>query len=287
MHPLRRPAQKAPAREERRDRPGSPIMTTLADRTIEALRSTNETLAAAVGDLPEEALTGPSGASEWTIAQVLSHLGSGAEIALATLTAAVEGTAAPGPDFNPGVWDRWNAMSPREQADGFLEHDARLVTAYEELTAEQRENVQIKLGFVPVPLSVAAVAGMRLNEAAQHSWDVRVASDPDAVLPEGAAQLIAGHLSGELAFLIGFIGKADALESPAVVQAPEAGIGIVIGDGVALQEQVTDPTATFTGSADAAVRLIGGRLRPGYTPADVSVTGNVTLDDLRRVFPGY
>jgi hypothetical protein len=35
------------------------------------------------------------------------------------------------------------------------------------------------------------------------------------------------------------------------------------------------------------VRLIYGRLGPGHTPAGVEVTGNITLDDLRAVFPGF
>jgi hypothetical protein len=34
-------------------------------------------------------------------------------------------------------------------------------------------------------------------------------------------------------------------------------------------------------------RLLTGRLTPPFTPEDVTVTGNVGLDDLRRVFPGY
>jgi hypothetical protein len=48
-----------------------------------------------------------------------------------------------------------------------------------------------------------------------------------------------------------------------------------------------DPTATFTGPLEAAIRLVGGRLRPANTPERVKVTGAVTLDDLRRAFPGY
>ncbi len=32
---------------------------------------------------------------------------------------------------------------------------------------------------------------------------------------------------------------------------------------------------------------MAGRLSPEHTPDGVAVTGNVTLDDLRRVFPGY
>ena len=47
------------------------------------------------------------------------------------------------------------------------------------------------------------------------------------------------------------------------------------------------PTATLVGPADAVARLISGRLTPRWTPEGVSVSGNVDLDDLRRVFPGY
>jgi hypothetical protein len=52
-------------------------------------------------------------------------------------------------------------------------------------------------------------------------------------------------------------------------------------------ESAEQSTATFTGEPEAAVRLVGGRLGTSYTPAGVEVTGNVTLEDLRRVFPGY
>jgi len=33
--------------------------------------------------------------------------------------------------------------------------------------------------------------------------------------------------------------------------------------------------------------VIGGRLTPALTPDTVSVVGNVSLDDLPQVFPGY
>jgi uncharacterized protein (TIGR03083 family) len=262
-------------------------MTTLADRTITALRATHDELAALVPGLSEEQLGGPSGASEWTIAQVLSHLGSGSEIALAGLTATVDGTTAPGQDFNHEVWDRWNAMKPQDQADGFVEHDTRLVTAYEALTPEQRETLRIDLGFLPAPLPLASLAGMRLSEAAQHSWDVRVALDADAAISGDAAQLLAEHLAGGIGFMTGFIGKADALTTPAVVEIRGSGFGIVIADGVSLTEAVPTPTATFVGPLEAAIRLIGGRLTAAHTPAGVEVTGDLTLDDLRRVFPGF
>src|SRR3954447_19668114 len=97
-------------------------MTTLADRTIAALRTNHDELAVLVPALSDAQLRGASGAAEWSVAQVLSHLGSGAEIGLAVLTATLDGDPLPGQEFNEGVWQRWNALHPRAQADGFVEH---------------------------------------------------------------------------------------------------------------------------------------------------------------------
>ena len=265
-----------------------PRMTSPADATISALRTTHDELAAVVGGLTDEQLSGPSGASDWPVAQVLSHLGSGAEIGLATLQAATGAREAPGDGFNQSVWDRWNAMSPREQADGFVGSDEALVAAYEALTAEQRTDLQVTLGFLPRPLPLASVAGMRLNEAAQHSWDARVGVDDGATIPDGTASLVVEHYATGLGFLLGFIGKADAVTEPAVVTLGDLGLALSVTDAVALvPADAAAATATFTGSADAVARLLSGRLTPRWTPESVSVSGNVDLDDLRRVFPGY
>ena len=32
---------------------------------------------------------------------------------------------------------------------------------------------------------------------------------------------------------------------------------------------------------------VAGRLKPAHTPAGVTVSGDISLDDLRTVFPGY
>jgi uncharacterized protein (TIGR03083 family) len=260
-------------------------MTSLADRTITALRDLHDELAALVPTLTEAQLIGPSGASEWTVAQVLSHLGSGSEIALAGYRAAVTGRPGPEGEFNQGVWDRWNAMDPHDQANGFLDHDATLVETLEAFTPEQREDLQIKLGFLPFPLGVATISGMRLNEVALHSWDVRVAADPAATLSEESAEVLVEQFAGEMSFLLGFLGKADALAEATVVEAH--GHALVIADGVSLSLTAEHATANFVGSLEALVRLIGGRLTPARTPDTVRVLGNVSLDDLRRVFPGF
>ena len=263
-------------------------MTPTADATIAALRSTHDELAAVVRDLDDEQLLAPSGASEWPVAQVLSHLGSGAEIGLATLAAATGGREPLGDGFNQSVWDRWNAMSPREQAEGFVESDEALVAAYEALTPQQRLDLRVELGFLPMPLPLGSYAGMRLNEAAQHSWDVRVAHDDAAAIPDDAASLVVEHYTTGLGFLLGFIGKADALPEPAVVTLGDLGVALSVTDTVALVDPAgAEATARFTGSADAVARLLSGRLTPRWTPAGVSVEGNVDLEGLRRVFPGY
>jgi uncharacterized protein (TIGR03083 family) len=262
-------------------------MTSLADRTVAALRAEHDLVTTTVSDLTEEQLTGPSGAAEWTVADVLSHLGSGAVITLAGLQAAVGARPAPEAGFNESVWDVWNAMSPAEQRAGFLAHDAELVAAFEGLDERQRESLELPVGFWSAPLSVAAFAGLRLHESAQHSWDVRVAGEPAAGLLPGSARVLAELFSGELGFMLGFIGKADRITGPVQLEIAGSAYGLSITDSVALVSPLDQPTASFTGQLEAAIRLIAGRLGPTHTPNDLTVTGNVTLENLRVVFPGF
>jgi uncharacterized protein (TIGR03083 family) len=262
-------------------------MTTLAARTIGALRLEHDTLAGLVPTFTSDQLSGPSGASEWPVAQVLSHLGSGSEITLASLRAALGEGEAPDDDFNRAVWARWDSSTPEEQRAGFVEHSRTLIEALEALTPEQHESLLVPIGFLPEPLTVASYAGMRLNEAALHGWDVRVAVDPGAGLLDVSATVLPEHLSSELGFLLGFIAKADRVDERVVVTVDGSGYSLVVDDGVSLASASDEATATFSGAPEAALRLIAGRLGPAYTPGDVAVTGNVTLDDLRAVFPGY
>jgi uncharacterized protein (TIGR03083 family) len=262
-------------------------MTTLADRTIAALRAEHDDLAAAATAFSPGQIKGPSGAADWTVAQVFSHLGSGAEITLATLRGGTGEAEAPGPGFNQSVWDRWNALSPEAQAAGSVESNAALVAALESLTPEQRESIAINPGFLPQAIPLASYAGMRLSEVAHHGWDIRVAADPAAALTEDGAALLAEHLSGGLSFFLGFITKPDAIGGPAVVEVGGTPYRIVIGERSSLTTEAHPATATFTGPLESAMRLLVGRLGPEHTPAGVDVTGNVSLADLRRVFPGF
>jgi uncharacterized protein (TIGR03083 family) len=259
---------------------------TLADRTIAQLRRVHDDLAARVATFTDDDLARTSGSSDWTVAQVLSHLGSAAEIRMAGLDAALTGGDPPGQDFNPGVWDRWNAKAPRAQAEDYIAAEAACLALVEGLTPEQRDELLVPVGFLPQPLDVASWGALWLNESAQHSWDVRVAGDADARVDAAAADVLLEHFTGALGFLLGFSGKADALDGEAAVAIGDTDLVLSVTDTVALASGVL-ATATWSGGSETVIRLFGGRLKPPYIPADLTVSGNVTLDDLRRVFPGY
>ncbi|HEY2795097.1 MAG TPA: maleylpyruvate isomerase family mycothiol-dependent enzyme, partial [Micromonosporaceae bacterium] len=164
-------------------------MTFLIDRIIAALGEEQADLTALVPALTDDQLAGPSGASQWAVAEVLGHMGSGAEITLAGLHAALEGRAAPDAEFNGPVWDRWNAMSADEKRAGYLEKSAALISAFEALDRQQRDSLEIDVSYMPAPMPVATFAGLQLNERALHGWDVRVGVDPDAELHTSSAEL--------------------------------------------------------------------------------------------------
>jgi uncharacterized protein (TIGR03083 family) len=260
-----------------------------ADTIISALRTGHDRLAELVARLSDADLAGPSGASEWDISQVLSHLGSGAEISQAAVQAAVHGKPNPGRDFNLTVWARWDAMSRRERADGFLQSNPALVERYESMDADTRAHLRIDLGFLPAPIDVATAARMRLSEFALHSWDVQVSFDERAtVAPEATGPLLGG--SGDL---LGWTSKPEQLGGAhAVIRVtttePASVFALRLGDQISLDSNAPDqPDGTLNLPAEAWLRLVAGRLAPRHTPDGVSATGAADLDLLRRVFPGY
>jgi uncharacterized protein (TIGR03083 family) len=260
-----------------------------ADAIIAALRTGHDSLAGLVAKLTDADLAGPSGASEWDISQVLSHVGSGAEISRAGLLAAIDGKPNPDGDFNRSVWDRWDAMSPRERADGFGAANEATTELYESLDAATRESLRIDMGFLPAPVDVATAARFRLNEFTLHSWDVHVAFDEHATLADDAA----GVLAAGIGVMAGWLGKPEPLGGrQAVIQVtttqPTLALALRLGDQISVgADAVEQPDGTLTLPAEAWVRLVTGRLAPKYTPAGVGTTGAADLDLLRQVFPGF
>lgn len=265
-------------------------MSELADRSIAAMRATHDDLAARVAGYSADDLARTSGSAEWHVAQVLSHLGSGAEIGHAVLTAGLAGEPIPDDQFNQRVWDRWNGLDGAAQAAGFVESDDRLVRALEELPAGTRESASFTW-FLPFPVGIEIFAGMRLSELAQHAWDVRVAFDPADAIPDEVAGTMLDVLTGPASFMVGFVGRGDEQAAATALEVrttgPERRFGLTLSPQVALGPAPDPADGTLTAPAEAVVRLIGGRLRPERTPAGIELTGPASLDRLRRTFPGF
>ena len=247
---------------------------------IAALRAVHDRLRNAVAPLTPAQLRERGYPAEWTIAQVLSHLGSGAEINLLSLEAGLTGQAPPVQADLVAIWDRWNAKSPDEQAADALKSDAILVERFESLDADQRTRTFTNWSG---PVDLNGLASSRLSETAVHGWDVEVAVDPTATIAPDVVDLVLPYA----ARLIGFTAKpAPAARIHVVTTDPEQEHALVLGEKAALEAwDGGDRTGTLTLPAEAFLRLIYGRLDPEHTPT-VTAT-DVDLDALRAVFPGF
>jgi uncharacterized protein (TIGR03083 family) len=248
---------------------------------LRAVRASRDRLAAIVTGLDGDALRVQSYDTEWTIADVLSHLGSGAEISLLSVEAGVSGAEPPAPEAFQAIWDVWNARSPEDQAAQFLVADEALVSRIEALTPDERARFQVKM-FGPQPFDLAQVLGLRLSEHALHAWDVAVALDPAARVAPDAVAL----LTETLPMMVGWFGrKADEPRTVAVTTTSPDRVFTLDTGGVSLVPGPADDAdaAALTASAEAFLRLVYGRLDDA---AEVSATG-VTVADLQQVFPGF
>ena len=229
----------------------------------------------------------PSYDSEWTIAQVFSHLGSGAEVFSLFLDAGTgQAAESPTPEAFPPIWDRWNARSPEAQVADAVAANEALVGRLEGLTPEQRAAVRVD--FFGNQFDAAAFVGTRLSEHALHVWDIAVVGHPDTPVAPDAVELLVDRLAP----LAVRTGQADT--GPFTVRlsttGPARAFDLVVGDGVELR---ADPSAEdpvdgrVTLGAEALVRLVYGRLDAEHTPPGITVEGPVEMDRLRRTFPGF
>jgi uncharacterized protein (TIGR03083 family) len=247
---------------------------------VQAVRASHDRLASIVAGLDGDGLRAQSYDTEWSIADVLSHLGSGAEINALYVAAGADGGEPPSREAFPGIWDTWNARSPEQQAARSVEANEALVSRIESLTPEQRAAFQVAM-FGPVPMDLAGFLGMRLSEHATHTWDVAVALDPAARVAPDAVNLLI-DVAPRMA---GFIGKkaGDPVTIAVSVTDPERAFTLDTG-GVSVVPAGTDTTnASLRLPAEAFLRLLSGRLDDA---TDLEASG-VTLAELKSVFPGF
>lgn len=251
---------------------------------LDLLRAAYERLAEVHGRVAPGDATRQSYDDDWTVAQVFSHLGSGAEIFELIVEAGRAGAAAPGSaEFAP-IWERWNEKDPERQVADAMPANRALVEAVAAL--DDAERAAWRLDLFGMERDLANVLAMRLSEVALHTWDVDVALDPAAVL--GPEAVVAEVLDG-LGPLVGFLGKPAARRAriAVVTTAPVRELTLSVGpDQPALTTgATTDADASLQLPAEAFVRLVYGRLDEAHTPPLESV--GVDLAELRPVFPGF
>jgi uncharacterized protein (TIGR03083 family) len=271
---------------------------------IATLRESHDNLVRIAEPMTAEQVRGQSFCRDWSNAQVLSHLGSGAEIALMGLPGALGEGPPVSRDAFPPVWDRWNAKNPDEQAADALAKDEEHVQRLEQLSDE--ELAAARMDFMGMQLDATGMIRLRLGEHVLHTWDLAVMQDPAATVQADAVELLIDNVPQFLAPRLGKplpeplrvrIVTTDpardylltSAESVRVVNWPGAQAaaanhdageeGDGAGDGDGEVPRVDMP-------AEALLRLAYGRLDPAHTQAAVSGDPEV-LDKLRAIFPGF
>jgi uncharacterized protein (TIGR03083 family) len=274
MRPSEGGNMTAASTESPGDTPGqAPTGPTLA-ALVDVLGTSVERLAALVEPLTPAQLRQQAYPTEWTVADVLSHLGSGA--VLTRLRFEGDTNVDPQP-----IWDEWNAKDPDAQAADALEADAALQRRLTQLTADDAATLRFAMG--PMELDLVTFLGLRLNEHSLHTWDIAVTFDPSATVPADEAALVVDTLG----MMARFAGKPTGADRDITLRTTAPARQFQIGlrpDGVALapHDQVDEPDLELP--TDALVRLVFGRLDPDHSPV---VANQTDLDELRRAFPGF
>ncbi len=262
--------------------------TSTAPQLLALLHANHDRLASALVNLTEEQASAQSYDDDWNVAQVASHLGSGAEVFQLILEAGLTGAVAPEIEAIQPIWDAWNAKRPLDQAHDALVADAAILARVDALTDDER--ARWRLDLFGSDRDLAGLLVMRLNEHVVHTWDIVVSFDAGATLPEDAASVAVDHLD----LIAQYTGQAhdNALVVEVRTTSPERTFQLHLGPTGVRISPSADDTATGAGDgaeltlpAEAFVRLAYGRLDPEHTPDSVGVRG-VDLDLLRATFPG-
>ncbi|HEY2693006.1 MAG TPA: maleylpyruvate isomerase family mycothiol-dependent enzyme [Streptosporangiaceae bacterium] len=253
---------------------------------IAALRNSHNRLASLVSSLTADQRRGPSYCRDWNVAQVLSHLGSGAEISLLMLPAALGEAQASGPQAPQPIWDAWNAKTPDQQvADGLIS-DEKYVQSLEALSDD--ELGRISLEIFGMNLDSVGLIRLRLGEHVPHTWDVAVSLDPAATLSPDAVTLLIDNVPQFLAPRLGRPPE-DAFRVRIVTTEPDRDYLLIAGEEISMPDWPGDGAGADSEArmpAEALLRLAYGRMDPGHTPAEV-VADAADLDRLRSLFPGF
>jgi hypothetical protein len=270
-------------------------MNPAAPAWVAALRGSHERLRALAGRLTRDQLMWPAYPQDWTIAQVMAHLGAGAEVFIGRVNAVRAGGSDPGRDEYESTWLAWSAKSADDQATDSIATNQRLVELFEQMVGGA--GAHLRFNVVGRELDLAGLASIRLGELSVHYWDIAVALDPSATLAAPSVALL-NDVAPQIVLRARWrpidVEPLPPVSGPArvhvVTTGPAREYALTLEEKVRLGPWPGDggphAPAELHLPAEALLRLIFGRLDPEHTPAEVIATG-IELDTLRAAFPAF
>ncbi len=249
---------------------------------LQALGSSQQRLKTLVESLEAADLERATSDHGWSVADVLGHLGSQAEIFSLFLDAGLNGTEPPSNDVFGPIWAAWDAKTPQAKASDSLRVDASFLERVRSLDEEQLARFELRMFGMDV--DATRLLGMRLGEHALHGWDVEVTFDEGATLAPDATELLVDGL-GTLASRVGVPESRSRLIN--IVTSSPVRRFILDTGAVSLEPgEIAAPAARLELSAEALIRLVYGRLDDRHVGVPAPSATNVELDELRAMFPG-
>ena len=215
------------------------------------------------------------------IAQVLSHLGSGAVIMRRRLEDIRAGTATPD-DFAPVGVGRVERQDARAQADDALVADEAVLQALEAVDEGERARLTFSMGPLSPRLQRSSPACASTSTSSTAGTSRSSSTTPPACPPTPPPWWSTTSPSSRAS-----AGGPTARSAPWPCGPPTPSAHVTLrlsADGVELTRRARAGARRSTLPAEALWRLVYGRLDPDHTPA---FTGDAALlDALRAVFPG-
>jgi uncharacterized protein (TIGR03083 family) len=230
--------------------------------------------------------------ANWKNYQVVSHLGSGAELFQKSLETSLDGKEAVTADTRQAVWGHFDGLAPQAVYPEFRDRMDKLVGYLEELPeSKQNEIVPTFAGEMPLPKALLT----RLNEVSLHSWDILVTQNPNLGLPDESAALLLPLVVERLPHRAKRDGLDELQGRPIGFDITGAGarqFSLHPGTEQASVEDGLSSNRLFTvkTSAEAFQRLVAGRqpIQDAISSGKAEVTGATeSVQTLNKIFPGY
>lgn len=199
---------------------------------------------------------------DWKVYQVVSHLGSGAEIMGRGLEAGLRETTPLDDEGRRAIWARFDALGPDGIYPAFLEANRYYFSVVDSVGQGGEQEYERLIPAFRGPVTPAQHMTLRLSEFAIHAWDIAVVRRPAARISQPAVDILVDNLADrvgrlahkDVAAALG--GKAIAIT---LVDPPRSFV-LSFADGTAALGHGGNTQASLAMAAESFIRLLTGRL---------------------------